>query len=80
MHCTSNGKRMGFSTREGVIISTLNKCAFVKQRNNKREWVRFTNLTKSGEKTEVSKLFDAMAADTAKPTPNGELCSGANHQ
>ena len=42
----------------------------VKTRHGKYEWVAFGELTRDGETTGLTKMFMAMAGETAKPTPN----------
>jgi hypothetical protein len=71
MHCSSNGRSLGFSTREGKIKQLGNKAAFVKRhRSGKTEWVSYENLTPAGDKNAVTKLFEGMAGQTIGETLN----------
>lgn len=71
MHCSSNGRSLGFATREGKIKQLGNKAAFVKRhRSGKTEWVSYENLTPAGEKNAVTKLFEGMAGQPVGETQN----------
>ena len=63
MHATSNGKSLGFSTRQGKIERIGKTTAHVKLRNNRREWVSLTRLRKEGQKTELTEMIQEMASE-----------------
>lgn len=62
-HCTSNGSRLGFRTREGTIAQLGKAVAFVKMRNGRKEWIRLENLTPAGQTTELTKMFTEGMTD-----------------
>lgn len=75
MHCRSNGTSLGFSTREGKIVSFLGNTACVKQRNGRKQWVGLEDLTRDGEKNGVTKLFETLAG-TEIPILGTANCTG----
>jgi plastocyanin len=61
MHCSSNGHRMRFSSREGKIEVLNPHYAQVKTRNGRKYWVAIKDLTLPGQKNGVTKLFEELA-------------------
>ena len=61
MHCSSNGHRMRFSSREGKIEVLNPHYAQCKMRNGRKEWVAIGELTLPGQKNGVTKLFEELA-------------------
>jgi len=63
-HATSNGKSIGFSTRQGKIETIMKTQAHVKLRNNRREWVLLKRLRKEGQRTELTEMI--MGEDSSQ--------------
>lgn len=76
MHCTSNGRRLGFHTREGTILQIEINCALVKNRSGRRQFVGLEDLTPAGEKTAVTKLFEDLAGSPIAESPNAAVSDG----
>lgn len=68
------GSGYSFSNREGKIIRIQGAMAVLQMRNGRTTWEMLGDLTKAGETNAVTKLFNAMAGESVKPTENGELC------
>jgi hypothetical protein len=64
-HCTSNGRKMGFRTREGKIKTVLNSYAHVVYRGQ-LEAVPLSELRLYGQPTGVTELFNTLAAECQK--------------
>lgn len=62
----SNGSRMSFSERRGVVTQVGNHSAEVKMRNGRKTRVRFDGLHKDGESHGVTNIFKAICEGAAK--------------
>lgn len=72
------GSGYSFSNREGKIIRIEGDMAVLQMRNGRMTWEMLADLTKAGETNAVTKLFNAMAGESAKPTQNAELSDGGD--
>jgi len=66
MHTTRNGSSFRFKTKDGVIITADKFSAVVKVRNGRVQRIAYSELTKAGETTAVTKLFMGLAGAAEK--------------
>lgn len=61
---THNGSRISLSTVEGTVKELIRELAIVKPlKGGKHQTVLVSRLTPAGQKSEIGRIFDAVAAN-----------------